>query len=270
MAYSKHVKGAADGADKTTVVELKDVDRDFIIDSDSPKQNQAGPLKLHALSHVTLRLRESEFVFLTGPSGSGKTTLLRLVLGLDRPTSGQIETLGVPMFKLSESQRRDLRRQIGIIFQDHRLMPSLTVAENVELPLHFLKLSARERRARVSEILETVQLREFSGGRIQSLSAGEKQRVAIARALVINPRLIIADEPTGNLDPMSARSLIRMLRELKGHGTTVLIATHDMGLVRDFGGRVLELIGGQLPVLEPNRNSKAYKIPRFITHGAGV
>jgi len=250
----------------SSVVELKDVDRDFIIHRDL-KQAAAAPAvsKLHALARVTLRLKESEFVFLTGPSGSGKTTLIRLVLGLDRPSAGEVFTLGQPVHRLSESQRRALRRQVGIVFQDHRLLNSLNVYENIELPLHFLGLGKRERDRRVFEILETVQMRDYFKAAVTTLSAGEKQRVAIARALVTCPSLIIADEPTGNLDPASARSLVRMLRELKGHGTTVLIATHDMGLVRDFGGRVLELVGGSMAVTEPNRLTKAYKVPRFWT-----
>src|SRR5690606_441505 len=120
-------------------------------------------------------------------------------------------------------------RQIGVVFQDSRLLPSLNVAENISLPLHFLGLGERERERRVMEILEVVQMRDHAGSHVLTLSAGEKQRVAIARALVTCPSLIVADEPTGNLDPVSARSLIRMLRELKGHGSTILIATHDMG-----------------------------------------
>lgn len=252
-------------AQTSFVVELKEVDRDFIIQKDSSQ----GPNNcLHALSRVSLRLKESEFVFLTGPSGSGKTTLIRLVLGLDRPTSGEIHTLGRAVHRMGETERRALRREIGIVFQDHKLLTSLNVFENIEMPLHFLKLSPKERTKRVLEILETVQMRDYAFQGVQTLSAGEKQRVSIARALVTCPRLIIADEPTGNLDPVSARSLVRMLRELKGHGTTVLIATHDMSLVRDFGGRVLELVGGSLPVNEPNRLTKAYKVPRFWTTGA--
>lgn len=244
-------------------VELKDVDRDFVIGGEGKSAAQSSVTKLHALARVSLKLTEGEFVFLTGPSGSGKTTLIRLVLGLDRPSAGEVYTLGQAVHKMSETERRELRRQVGIIFQDHKLLPSLNVAENIEMPLHFLGLKSRERDRRVAEILETVQLKDHARNNVQTLSAGEKQRVAIARALVTCPSLIIADEPTGNLDPVTARSLVRMLRELKGRGTTVLIATHDMGLVRDFGGRVLELVGGSMALNEPNRLSKAYKIPRF-------
>jgi cell division transport system ATP-binding protein len=275
IRYNKRMGGASRSEFLNQfLVELKDVDRDFTIGRDSGllggEASKLANSKIQALARVSLRLRGGEFVFLTGPSGAGKTTLLRLVLGLDNPTAGEVFTLGQPVHRLSESQRRALRRQIGVIFQDHRLLPSLNVCENVELPLRFMGLSAKERARRVAEILEVVQMRDHSGGSVLSLSAGEKQRIGIARALVTCPSLIVADEPTGNLDPASARSLIRMLRELKGHGTTVFIATHDMGLVRDFGGRVLELVGGSVPMSEPNRFSKAYKVPRFWTAGSAT
>jgi len=250
-----------DGVSKPFVVEMKEVDRDFGLIREASKN--ADSEKLHALSRVSLKLKAGEFVFLTGPSGAGKTTLLRILLGLDRPTRGEVFTLGQYVTQLSETERRQLRRQIGIIFQDHKLLPSLNVKENVELPLHFLKLSQKERERRTSEILEVVHLQKHSDERISTLSAGEKQRVSIARALVTCPQLIVADEPTGNLDPVAARSLIRLLKELKGFGTTVFIATHDMSLVRDFGGRVLELISGSVPAVEGDRFAKAYRVPRF-------
>jgi cell division transport system ATP-binding protein len=264
--------GARDGSVLNQfIVELRDVDREFMITRDAvagiPATNQN---KINALSRVSLKLRPGEFVFLTGPSGAGKTTLLRIMLGLDNPTSGEVFTLGQPMNKLSESQRRNLRRNIGVIFQDHRLLNSFNVFENIELPLQFLGLSQKERHRRVLEILEVVQMKEHALESVQSLSAGEKQRIGIARSLVTCPPLIVADEPTGNLDPVAARSLIRMLKELKSHGTTVFIATHDMGLVRDFGGRVLELVGGSVPANEAARDSKAYKIPKFWNPNGAV
>jgi len=239
------------------VVELVDVDREFT----------RGGERLHALARVSLKLQSGEFVFLTGPSGSGKSTLLRLVLGLDNPSKGEVYVLGKAVHKMTEAERRRLRREVGVVFQDHRLISSLNVFENVELPLLFQGLGKAERERRVLEILETVQMREHAQSGVTCLSAGEKQRVGIARALVICPRILVADEPTGNLDPVSARSLVRMLRELKGFGTTVFIATHDMGLVRDFGGRVLELVGGALPPNDLNMASKAYKVPRFFAAG---
>jgi cell division transport system ATP-binding protein len=246
------------------IVEMKDVDREFAITRDPQTGvSQTNLSKIHALSRVSLKLRPGEFVFLTGPSGAGKTTLLRILLGLDNPTSGEIFTLGKPMNKLSESQRRELRKNIGVIFQDHRLLNSFNVFENIELPLQLLGISQKERHRRVLEILEVVQMKDHAFESVQSLSAGEKQRIGIARSLVSCPSLIVADEPTGNLDPVAARSLIRMLKELKGHGTTIFIATHDMGLVRDFGGRVLELVGGSVPPSDNARDSKAYKIPKF-------
>ncbi len=245
------------------------MDREFWLKREGSKAAPSAS-KLHALSRVSLKLKEGEFVFLTGPSGAGKTTLLRILLGLDQASSGEVFTLGRPVHLMNESQRRELRRSVGIIFQDHRLLHSLNVSENIELPLHFLGLSRKERDRRVAEMLEVVQMSKHSSEKIQTLSAGEKQRISIARALVICPSLIVADEPTGNLDPVSARSLIRMLRELKGFGTTVFIATHDMGLVRDFGGRVLELVGGVVPAQEPGVFSKAYRVPKFWTANAGA
>jgi len=245
------------------ILEMREVDRDFSRKKEIGHRNDSKVLR--ALTRVSLKLNSGEFVFLTGPSGAGKTTLLRLALGLDQPTSGEILTLGQPMHSLSESKRREMRRQIGVVFQDHRLLNSLDVYENIELPLRFQGLARKERDRRVLEILETIQMRDHIHASVKSLSAGEKQRVAIARALVICPSLILADEPTGNLDPVSARSLIRMLRELRGHGTTVLIATHDMSLVRDFGGRVLELIGGSMPTGDVQNQGRAYKVPQFWT-----
>ncbi len=243
----------------SAIVELRDVDKEFT----------RGAEKHHALARVTMRLGEGEFVFLTGASGAGKTTLMRMVLGLDRPTRGEVFALGRSIAGLSESQRRALRREIGIIFQDHRLIASLDVFQNVELPLTFMGLSRPEREKRVFEILETVQMRDHARSPVDILSAGERQRIGVARALVHCPKLLVADEPTGNLDPVTARQLIRMLRELKGYGTTVFIATHDMGLVRDFGGRVLELVGGTLPTVEAQTKGKAYRVPTFW-NGANV
>lgn len=250
---------------KDYIVELKNVDRDFAVkDESSRKASAAKALKLQALSKVSLGLTAGEFVFLTGPSGAGKTTLLRLILGLDNPSSGDIYTLGNHMNQLAEAKRRFVRRQIGVIFQDHRLIGALNVAENIELPLRFTPMSKKERQYRVREILEVVEMRRHIYSSVDTLSAGEKQRVGIARALVHCPELIIADEPTGNLDPITARSLIRLLREVKGKGTTVLIATHDMSLVRDFGGRVLEIVSGNFKAdkgsVAPN---KAYRVPEF-------
>lgn len=259
MVGARHL----DGASQSFLVELKDVDREFSLIREASKETPET--KLHALSRVSLKLKAGEFVFLTGPSGAGKTTLLRILLGLDQATGGEVFTLGQAVHKMNESQRRALRRQVGIIFQDHKLLPSLNVHENIELPLHFMNLSGKERARRVSETLEVVQMQKHADEKIQTLSAGEKQRVSIARALITCPQLIVADEPTGNLDPVAARSLIRLLKELKGFGTTVFIATHDMSLVRDFGGRVLELVSGVVPASEGDRFAKSYRVPKFWT-----
>jgi len=247
------------------IVELKQVDRQFEITaiSDDFDKKSMRTDKLNALTKVSLGLKSGEFVFLTGPSGAGKSTLLRLILGLDDPTHGEVYTLGHPMHEYSESQRRKVRREVGVIFQDHRLISSLNVFENVELPLIYSGMNSVARRSRVIELLEIVQMREHLKSQVKVLSAGEKQRVGIARALALAPSLIVADEPTGNLDPQTARSLVRMLKELKGSGTTVLIATHDMSLVRDFGGRVLEIVSGSFKARQKIAQTKAYKVPGF-------
>jgi len=253
------------GRPLTPLVELKNVYRDFIInDEGSGKPSKDKVLKLTALSKVDLKLNSGEFVFLTGPSGAGKTTLLKIILGIANPSSGDVFTLGNHINSLSESKRRAVRKQIGIIFQDHRLLAPLNVYENVELPLKFMGHTKKERDFRVKEILETVEMRSHIYANVETLSAGEKQRIGIARALVHTPKLIIADEPTGNLDPVTARSLVSMLRDLKGQGTTVFIASHDMSLVRDFGARVLEIVSGKFQGDSVSGvRQKAYKVPGF-------
>ena len=233
------------------IIELKDLEKIY-------KDSAAS-----TLSGVHLRLNPGEFVFLTGASGSGKTTLLRMIMGLVQPTQGEVHVLGRPVHSLSDSGRRRLRRDLGIILQDHRLIPSLTVAENIELPLVWRGFSTESRRKRVAEMLTVMDLSHLTLAGVKGLSGGEKQRCAIARALVCAPQLILADEPTGNLDPPTSRQLVRMMREIRGRGTTVLFATHDMSLVRDFGGRVLELVSGRLPADSHPSTDARFKVPEF-------
>lgn len=233
------------------VIELKDIEKSFN-DSDSK-----------TLSGIHLKLNPGEFVFLTGASGSGKTTLLRMIMGLSKPSKGELFVLGNPVHKMSDSARRALRRNLGIIMQDHRLLSSLNVVQNIELPLIWKGLNSATRKKRVEEILGVMDLRHLATSQVKILSGGEKQRVAIARALIGSPQLILADEPTGNLDPPTSRQLVRMLRELRGRGSTVLFATHDMTLVRDFGGRVLELVSGRLPADSMPASDSRFKVPEF-------
>jgi cell division transport system ATP-binding protein len=227
------------------VVELKDVDREFVLQSQTDNAN-GQVSKLLALARVSLRLQSGEFVFLTGPSGAGKSTLLRLILGLDKASAGEIYTLGHAVHRLSESERRDLRRQIGIIFQDHKLISTFNVFENIELPLHFHKLSPKERERRVLEVLEVLQLRDHIYCTIETLSAGEKQRVAIARALVTCPALIIADEPTGAQDHENRWVILNEFLRYQAQGAAVLVATHDQELIRRVRQPVATLRSGRL------------------------
>jgi len=233
------------------IIELKDLEKIY---KDSASSTLSG---------IQLKLNPGEFVFLTGSSGSGKTTLLKMLMGLSSPTRGELYVLGRPVHRMNDSAKRALRRELGIILQDHRLIPSLNVSENIELPLIWKGLSSAARRKRVSEIVTVMDLAHLALAPVKSLSGGEKQRAAIARALVLSPQLILADEPTGNLDPPTSRQLVRMLREIRGRGTTVLFATHDMTLVRDFGGRVLELVSGRLPVDSHPASDNRFRVPEF-------
>lgn len=233
------------------VGELKDVEKAF---HDTASKTLSG---------IHLKLNPGEFVFLTGASGSGKTTLLRMIMGLSRPSKGEVNVLGQAIHKMGDSARRKLRRSLGIIMQDHRLLNSLNVRENVELPLVWKGLSSPARKKRIEEMLRVMDLLHIADSSVPTLSGGEKQRVAIARALIGAPQLILADEPTGNLDPPTSRQLVRMLRELRARGSTVLFATHDMTLVRDFGGRVLELVSGRLPADSMPSHDQRFKVPEF-------
>lgn len=205
--------------------------------------HESGPLTL--LQDVSFSIRSGESVAITGPSGSGKSTLLGLIAGLDRPYAGEVAINGVAMFTLGEDQRAALRgRSMGFVFQSFQLLPMLTAIENVMLPLELLGLA--EARTRAASILERVGL----GARLQhypkQLSGGEQQRVAIARAFVTEPALLLADEPTGNLDSATGATVIDLLFKLNSEsGTTLLLVTHDSALAQRCG-RTLNLTAGRL------------------------
>ncbi len=183
---------------------------------------------------------------LTGRSGSGKTTLLNLLSGLDRPTSGAASFRGQDLSRLPEKDLVELRRRkIGFVFQSFGLMPLLSAQENVELPLHIIGISWRDRRRRAAEVLESVGLGSRAKHRPYELSGGEQQRVSIARALVTNPEVVFADEPTGELDTTTARAITAILQEISAQGTTVITATHDLALA-GAGDRQLEMADGAL------------------------
>ena len=186
-----------------------------------PKQNHA------ALDLVNLEILKGEFVFLVGLSGSGKSTFLRLVLREERPTSGEIIVAGKELNRLSAHKIPELRRQVGTVFQDFRLLPNKTVFENVAFTLHVLGYSQKEINREVPEVLELVGLEEKSNRKPSEMSGGEQQRVAIARAYVSRPAILIADEPTGNLDPATSVGIMKLLDRINREGTTVVMATHD-------------------------------------------
>lgn len=199
-----------------------------------------------ALDKVSLEVEKGEFVFLVGLSGSGKSTFLRLVLREERPTSGTIHVAGKDLNTLSNWKVPELRRQVGTVFQDFRLLPNKTVAENVAFTLHVLGFSKKEIAREVPEVLELVGLEDKKDRRPSELSGGEQQRVAIARAYVSNPAILIADEPTGNLDPATSVGIMKLLDRINREGTTVVMATHDSGIVDQMRKRVIELDNGQV------------------------
>jgi cell division transport system ATP-binding protein len=201
---------------------------------------------IQALSDVNFRLQPGEMAFLTGHSGAGKSTLLRLIALLERPSRGQVLFEGRNVGRLSRRQIPMLRRRVGVIFQDHKLLTDRTVFDNVALPLHIAGLSFGEIKRRVGAALDQVGLRDKSAMQVPVLSGGEQQRVGIARAIVAKPRVLLADEPTGNLDPALSEELMRLFCTLNELGTTVLIATHDLYLVRQLGRRTLVLDQGRM------------------------
>ena len=207
---------------------------------------ESGGSTVWAVNSVDLEVNAGELLVLTGRSGSGKTTLLNLLSGLDRPTSGAALFLGEDLSRLPERDLVGLRRsKIGFVFQSFGLMPLLSAQENVELPLHITGVSWRERRRRAEEVLDSVGLGPRAKHRPYELSGGEQQRVSIARALVTRPEVVFADEPTGELDTITAQSIAGILRRITAEGTTVIVATHDLSLA-SAGDRRLEMADGVL------------------------
>ena len=199
-----------------------------------------------ALDDVSFEVLKGEFVFLVGASGSGKSTVLRLVLREERVTSGAIHVLGKEIGRLSQWKVPALRREIGAVFQDFRLLPNKTVTENVAFALEVIGKPRHTVDQVVPEVLELVGLGGKGGRRPDELSGGEQQRVAIARAFVNRPKVLIADEPTGNLDPNTSVGIMKLLDRINRTGTTVIMATHDAAIVDQMRKRVIELEGGLL------------------------
>ncbi len=211
------------------------------------KLYRQGEIDVTALNNVSLDIAAAEFLALMGPSGSGKSTLLHIIAGVDRPTSGECLVQGVDVTKLNESQLADWRNQnVGFIFQTFNLIPVLTAAENVELPLLLTQLNRSQRRKQVETALELVGLSDRAKHLPRQLSGGQEQRVAIARALVTDPKLIVADEPTGNLDSHSAQEVLGVLQALRRDaGKTIILVTHDPKAAA-FGTRQIHLEKGEL------------------------
>ena len=201
---------------------------------------------LYALRELTLNVEKAEFVFLTGPSGAGKSTFLRLLLMQERPTEGEVFVNGHNLALLSRREIQEYRRGIGFVFQDFKLIPTRTVLENISFVPEVLGVPPAHQRRRAFQVLKWVGLQHRMNAHPKDLSGGEQQRIAIARALVNDPALLIADEPTGNLDPDLSLEIMNLLREINAGGTTVLVATHDRELIRLVGRRTITLDQGRV------------------------
>ncbi len=202
---------------------------------------------VRALNNITIHIKEGEFVYIIGPTGSGKSTLIKLLDGEEIPDSGRVEVAGVNVGKLKHHQVPFYRRKIGVVFQDFRLLPKLTVFENIAFALEVVGKSRREIRARVREVLRLVDLESKAKSLPGELSGGQQQRVVIGRAIANSPKVLIADEPTGNLDPDKSKEIIQLLEKInEEEGTTILMVTHDSNIVDTIKKRTIALESGYM------------------------
>ncbi|UCG93430.1 MAG: ABC transporter ATP-binding protein [candidate division WOR-3 bacterium] len=220
------------------------------------KDYKVGKVFFPALRGISTKIDDGEFTAIAGPSGSGKTTLLNIIGCLDTPTKGEVLLNGININKLSSKEKAELRKErIGFVFQTFNLIPVLTAYENVEIPLILLDVSPEEKNNRIIAILKEVGLSEFIHRRPNEMSGGQQQRVAVARALVKNPSMVLADEPTANLDSTTAKEILALMRELnKKLKTTFIFSTHDQ-LVMDFAERLINLRDGKV-VQEKKRGAR--------------
>jgi putative ABC transport system ATP-binding protein len=220
----------------TPVVETADLKKTYIL----------GKVPVNALQGVNLKVEKGDFVAILGPSGSGKSTLLNMIGALDKPTEGKVFINGVDVSTLNDNQLADLRRSIGFVFQFFNLIPRFDAKGNVELPLSIAGLDKNERRKRAEELLETVGLNERMKHKPAELSGGERQRVAIARALASNPRFLLMDEPTGNIDSKTAKEIMGLVKRLnKDEGVTIIMITHDQQLATQ-AKRIVKMLDGSI------------------------
>ncbi len=195
---------------------------------------------------IDLKVNDSEFCFLVGPTGSGKSSLLKMIYFDILPSEGEIDVLGYNSKKTKKNSIHKLRKKIGVIFQDYKLLKQRTVYENIALPLHINGVGRKKIKDNVEEALELTDLLDYQDKYPDQLSGGEQQRVCIARAIVKNPELILADEPTGNLDPAAAHKILKILEQINKEGTTIIMATHNYKLISDRDYRIIELKAGSL------------------------
>jgi len=218
----------------TRIVELRNLKKKYML----------GSIPVPALRGINLKVEKGEFIAILGPSGSGKSTLLNMIGLLDRPTEGTVVVDGIDTTTLGDSQRVDVRRRIGFVFQFFNLIPRLTARENVELPMAISNVRRGERRQRAEELLRSVGLGSRMDHRPSELSGGERQRVAIARALTNNPRFLLMDEPTGNIDSKTATEILDLVCQLnREHEVTILMITHDSSIAK-YAGRIVHLLDG--------------------------
>ncbi|MBM7600551.1 cell division transport system ATP-binding protein [Virgibacillus halotolerans] len=212
-----------------------------------------------ALNSLNVDIDQGEFVYIVGPSGAGKSTFVKLIYREERPTTGSVFINNVDLSTLKERKVPYLRRDVGVIFQDFKLLPKLTIYENIAFALEVIEESPRAIRKRVMEVLEQVGLKNKARAIPDELSGGEQQRVSIARAIVNHPKIVIADEPTGNLDPDTSWEIMRTFEKINASGTTIIMATHSKEIVNTIKKRVIAIEGG-LIVRDENRGEYGYEI----------
>ncbi|TCZ76871.1 cell division ATP-binding protein FtsE [Paenibacillus albiflavus] len=197
-----------------------------------------------ALRGVSIQVDRNDFLYVVGPSGAGKSTFMKLIYREERPTKGQIFVNGFNIEKLKQRKIPYFRRNIGVVFQDFRLLPKLTIYENISFAMEVIEANPKQMKKRTMEVLELVKLRDKANSLPGQLSGGEQQRVAIARAIVNNPSVIVADEPTGNLDPDTSWGIMKLLEEINFRGTTIIMATHNRDIVNNMRKRVIAIENG--------------------------